>query len=143
MAQEHLQEVEILLIEDSPTDIDLTKRALKKYNLANKLTCFNDGSDALDFLLERVKHNGKIESSVVILLDLNLPLMSGLEFLTAIRANEGTKEIPVAILTSTTDIPDIKEMMRLGVRYISKPLEFEDVVRFTIEVGYSTLLVKK
>jgi two-component system, response regulator len=138
-----MKEVEIILIEDSPSDTDLTIRALKKYNLANKLTCFKDGMEALEFLLERTKIEGKIDSSVVILLDLNLPMMTGLEFLQTIRANEHTREIPVAILSSTAELPDIKESMKLGVRYISKPLEFEDIVRFTIEVGYSTLLVKK
>jgi two-component system, response regulator len=135
-------EIEIILIEDSPADTDITIRALKKYNVANKLTCFKNGAEALEFVEKETVSNPDRIASMVILLDLYLPLMNGLEFLQAIKANEKTKNIPVAILSSTNELPDIKESLRRGVRYISKPLEFEDLIRFTIEVGYSTLLVK-
>lgn len=136
-----MRELEILLVEDSPTDTDLTIRELKRFNLANRVRCFKDGTEALDFLMEKSKAEGKINSSVI-LLDLNLPLMSGVEFLEEIRSNENTKDIPVAILTSTTEIPDLKDSLRYGVNYISKPLRFSEMVRFAIETGGSTLFVK-
>src|SRR4051812_47830790 len=103
-----MKEIEIFLIEDSPADTDITIRALKKYNVANKLTCFKDGQEALDYIFEIQNEKERI-SSLVILLDLNLPLMNGIEFLQEIRANELIKDIPVAILTSTSELPHIKE----------------------------------
>jgi two-component system, response regulator len=136
-----MKQLEILLVEDSPADTDLTIRELASFKLTNKITCFKDGVEALEFLLEKVKREGKVDSSVI-LLDLNLPLMNGIEFLHEIRSNDNTKDIPVAILTGTFEIPDIQESLRMGVRYISKPLKFVDMVRFVIEMGGTTMLAK-
>ncbi len=136
-----MKDLEILLVEDSAADTDLTIRELKSFKLANNVRCFRDGEEALSFLLQKASKEGKNESSVI-LLDLNLPVMDGIEFLHKIRADENTKDIPVAILTSTFEIPDIQESLRMGVRYISKPLKFVDMVRFVIETGGITMLRK-
>lgn len=138
-----MNEIEILLVEDSAADITLTLLALKKYNLANKLTCLKNGVEALDYVTRRAEESPGFSSSAVILLDLNLPLMNGIEFLHEIRANEKLKDIPVALLTSSSELPEIKESLRMGVRYISKPIAFEDLIRFTKELGFSTLIGKR
>ena len=139
----NIEEIEILLIDDSPEDTDLAVRALRKYHLANKLNCFKDGSEALNFLLQRTEKDADIASTMLILLDLNMPTMGGLEFIRSIKGYERTKHIPIVLLTSTTKLPDIKESLRMGVKcYVPKPIDFEDIARIATELGFSLKLIE-
>ncbi|MBI4972411.1 MAG: response regulator, partial [Candidatus Omnitrophica bacterium] len=125
-------EVEILLVEDNPTDAELCIRALKKHNLANKLAWVKDGAEALDFIFATGGYAGrKIENGPkVILLDLRLPKIDGQEVLRRVKSDERTKPIPVVVLTSSKEDRDIAESYKLGVNsYISKPVEWEEFVK--------------
>jgi two-component system, response regulator len=117
----------ILLVEDNPDDIDLTLRALRMFNVANPLIIARDGVEALDYIFCREKHANRPpeEMPAVILLDLKLPRVDGLEVLKAIRENPATTFLPVVILTSSTEEADILNGYRLRANsYISKPVDF-------------------
>jgi len=117
----------ILLVEDNPSDIELTKRALTKANIDSKLVVAEDGQEALDYLLGIGIYAGKdpLSSLALILLDLKLPKVNGLEVLKWIRANERTKRLPVVILTSSSEAKDIIAGYDLGANsYIQKPVDF-------------------
>jgi len=136
--------VEILLVEDNPTDAELAMRALKKSNLANNLVWVKDGAEALDFLFCRGIHAGRDTKCVprVILLDLRLPKVDGLEVLRTIKSDERTKHIPVVVLTSSKEDRDITESYQLGVNsFISKPVEFEAFAKTVAELGMYWLLI--
>ena len=124
---ESMNEVEILLVEDNPTDAELAMRALSKNNCANKLVWAKDGAEALDFVFCTGVYSGRtMNAPKVILLDLQLPKVSGLEVLRRIKSDERTKTIPVVVLTSSKEECDIAESYQYGVNsYISKPVEFD------------------
>ncbi|HXA01937.1 MAG TPA: response regulator, partial [Cytophagaceae bacterium] len=109
-------ELEIILIEDNPDDAALAIRALKKQNLANKLIHLKDGAEALDFIYGRGAYSERsiINTPRVILLDLKMPKVNGLEVLEKLKSDMSTKHIPVVILTSSAEDPDIKECYKLG-----------------------------
>jgi len=136
-------EVEILLVEDNPNDVELTTRALRKHNLANKLHVAKDGAEALDYLFGAdgtMKH----EKPKVILLDLKLPKVDGIEVLRRIKSDERTKTIPVVVLTSSNQERDLKECYDLGVNsYITKPVEFENFIAAVSELGFYWLLLNQ
>ena len=136
-------EVEILLVEDNPNDVELTTRALRKHNLANKLHVAKDGAEALDYLFGAdgtMKH----EKPKVILLDLKLPKVDGIEVLRRIKSDERTKTIPVVVLTSSNQERDLKECYNLGVNsYITKPVEFESFLAAVSELGFYWLLLNQ
>ncbi len=137
-------EVEILLIEDNPNDVELALRALKKNNLANRVFTVKDGAEALDFIFGHgLYQNRRVENVPrVILLDLKLPKVDGIEVLRSIRADERTKYIPVVILTSSSEERDIVETYKLGVNsYIVKPVNFEKFIDVVRELGYYWLLL--
>jgi two-component system response regulator len=141
-----LNEVEILLVEDNPNDAELTLRALKKRNLANRVLHVKDGAEALEFLFAGGAYNGrKIEKAPrVILLDLKLPKVDGLEVLRQIKADERTKTIPVAVLTSSREDRDLEECYQLGVNsYIVKPVEFENFVQVVSDLGFYWMLLNQ
>jgi len=124
--------VEILLVEDNPEDIELTLRALKKSKLANNIVVAEDGEEALDFIFARGKYSDRsvICSPKVILLDLKLPKVSGIEVLREIKKDPRTSIIPVVILTSSTQEVDIEESYKLGANsYIVKPVNFENFIQ--------------
>jgi len=124
--------VEILLVEDSDEDAELTMRTLKKQKLANQLHRVIDGAAALDFLFNKGEYASRAGATPprVILLDLKLPKVNGLEVLRALKANEATKTIPVVVLTSSKEDRDLKEAYALGVNsYIVKPVEFDKFVK--------------
>jgi two-component system response regulator len=128
-----MKKLTILLVDDSPEDLELATRALRKNQYIETILNFKDGGDALDFLNQPAS-NGT--STKVILLDMNMPGMDGLEFIRIIKAREETRNIPIAVLTSTTELPDIKESMRMGVEfYIPKPLESEDIDKIAFKLG--------
>jgi CheY-like chemotaxis protein len=139
-------EVEILLVEDSRNDVELTVRALRRVNLANRIFVVGDGAEALDFLFARgayAARNGAQQPKVV-LLDLKLPKVSGLEVLEQIRQGPQTRTVPVVVLTSSREEPDIKRSYALGVNsYIVKPVEFEAFVKAVSEAGLYWLLLNE
>lgn len=139
-------EVEILYVEDNPNDVELTMRALKKRNLANRLHHVEDGALALDFLFARGIYAGRDVAAVpkLILLDIKLPKVDGLEVLRAIKADERTHNIPVVMLTSSAEDRDVVESYRLGVNsYIVKPVDFENFSQAVSDVGFYWAVLNK
>ena len=129
-------EIEVLLVEDNASDVELTLRALQKRNLANRVVVARDGVEALQ-LLERAEQPPK-----VVLLDLKLPKLNGLEVLRRMKSDERTKRIPVVVLTSSHEEPDVEESYRLGVNsYVVKPVDFESFATAVAEVGLYWLLL--
>lgn len=138
--------VELLLIEDNPHDAELIIRALHKNNLGNSIAHLKDGEEALDYLFARGKFsNRNIEDRPkVILLDLKMPKVNGLEVLKALKSDERTKSIPVIIMTSSKENSDITESYKLGVNsYVVKPVNFENFSKAAAEVGYYWLLINQ
>ncbi len=141
-----VQEVEILLVEDNPTDAELCIRALKRSNFANKLVWVKDGAEALDFVFATGQYSGrKVENGPrVILLDLRLPKVDGMEVLRRVKSDERTRTIPVVVLTSSKEDRDVAESYQLGVNsYISKPVEFDAFAKTVSELGLYWLLVNR
>jgi two-component system response regulator len=139
------KEIEILLVEDNPDDAELTIRALKKQNLANNLIHLTDGSEALDFIFCLGKFSGRdLTFPKVILLDLKMPKVNGMEVLEKIKSDPRTKSIPVVILTSSAEDPDIKRSYDLGANsYIVKPVEFNNFSRAVADLGLYWVVVNK
>ena len=138
--------IEILLVEDNPRDVEMTLRALKKRNLANSVHVAKDGAEALDFLFATGAHVARDPNHTpkVVLLDLKLPKVSGLEVLKRLKFDERTRTIPVVVLTSSQEEKDMVESYRLGVNsYIVKPVDFDKFVDAVGEIGLYWLLVNK
>jgi len=138
--------IEILLVEDNPDDLEMGLRALRKANVTNKIQVARDGMEALEFIFALGPHAGrKVEHGPkVILLDLKLPKVDGLEVLRRIKADERTKIIPVVVLTSSREQPDVEECYRLGVNsYIVKPVNFERFASAMSELGMYWLLLNQ
>lgn len=139
-------EVEILLVEDNPHEAELTIRSLKKNNLANKLKLIDDGAEALDFIFLKGAYEGTAATfkPKLVLLDLKLPRVDGLEILRQMKADERTKGIPVVMLTSSKEERDIIESYKLGVNsYIVKPVDFESFTKSVAELGMYWLLLNQ
>ena len=131
-------EIEIVLIEDNPDDAELTIRALKKGNISNNLIHLMDGAEALEFIFCTGKFSNRSNNikPKLILLDLNMPKVSGIEVLQKLKSDEHTKTIPVVVLTSSQEDPDVKTCYKLGVNsYIVKPVGFSNFTRAVSEVG--------
>ena len=138
------QNVEILLVEDNPNDAELALRALKKHNLANKVHVARDGEEALEFIFGGPFAGGTPNDLKVILLDLKLPKVSGLEVLQKLKTDERTKSIPVVVLTSSLEDRDIQTAYELGVNsYVVKPVEFESFAKSVAQLGFYWLLMNK
>lgn len=138
--------VEIILVEDNPDDAALTIRALKKQNLANRLVHLKDGAEALDFMFGNGEYKGRNTSNIpkVILLDLKMPKVNGIEVLQKLKSEPATKVIPVVVLTSSAEDPDINKCYELGANsYIVKPVEFEDFTRKISELGMYWAVLNK
>jgi two-component system response regulator len=141
-----VEAVDILLVEDNPRDAELTIRALKKHNLANLLFTVEDGAEALDFIFGRGKYAARDggQQPKVILLDLKLPKVSGLEVLRALKQDEKTRSIPVVVVTSSREDPDIKTAYGLGANsYVVKPVDFDAFVEAVSSLGLYWLLVNQ
>lgn len=141
-----IRDVEILLVEDNPHDVELTLRALRKHNLANKVYVVRDGAEALDFIFGTGAYTERqvTDRPRVIFLDLKLPKVDGLEVLRAIRSDDRTKTIPVVVMTSSREEQDIVESYRLGVNsYVVKPVDFEKFVQAVAELGFYWLLLNE
>jgi two-component system response regulator len=134
----------ILLVEDNPTDEKLTLRAFKKSNIENEIVVVRDGAEALDHLLGRPLGGETKELPAVVLLDLNLPLVSGLEVLRRLRAEERTKLLPVVILTGSKEDEDLISGYTLGANaYVRKPVDFGEFVEAARTVGLFWLLLNE
>jgi two-component system response regulator len=132
------EEIEILLVEDNPNDVELTLRALRKQNITDRVFVVKDGAEALDFLFGTGAYaSRRIESRPrVILLDLKLPKVDGIEVLRRVKADARTKHIPVVMLTSSQEERDVVESYGIGVNsYIVKPVDFNQFVHAVSEVG--------
>ena len=139
-------EVEILLIEDNYEDAELTIRALKKQHLANKLTHLMDGAEALDFIfgIGNYSERNILQVPRVIFLDLKMPKINGLEVLQKIKSDPRTRAIPVVILTSSAEDPDIRRSYDLGANsYIVKPVDFENFAKTVSELGLYWMVVNR
>jgi two-component system response regulator len=135
--------VHILLVEDNLYDAELTIRSLKEHNLANDLHVVKDGAEALDYLFTE-DGSLKLDEPKIILLDLKLPKIHGLEVLRRIKSHEQAKIIPVVVMTSSNQESDIEECYRLGVNsFITKPVEFESFSKVVSDLGHYWLLLNR
>jgi two-component system, response regulator len=138
--------VDILIVEDNPNDAELTVRALKMQNLANNLFIVEDGAEALDFIFCRGQYESRkfLKPPKVVFLDLKLPKVSGLEVLKEIKANSNTKHLPVVVVTSSKEDPDIKSAYELGANsYVVKPVDFDSFVNAMSHLGFYWLIVNE
>ncbi|MBI1993000.1 MAG: response regulator [Deltaproteobacteria bacterium] len=138
--------VEILLVEDNPNDVELTLHALKENNLSNRIEVVRDGAEALEFIFATgaYSHRSLDQSPKVILLDLKLPKVDGLEVLKRLKADPRARMIPVVVLTSSREERDIVESYQLGVNsYIVKPVDFEQFTEAVRHLGLYWLLLNQ
>ena len=136
----------ILLIEDNPDDVELTLRALKKDDIANEVVVARDGEEALEYLMGTGKYTGRTVTDLpeVVLLDLKLPKVGGLEVLRAVRADPRTRLLPVVVLTSSSEEPDIITSYQLGANsYIRKPVDFDQFVDAIRQLGLYWLVLNQ
>jgi CheY-like chemotaxis protein len=132
------RDVEILLVEDNPNDVELTLRALQKLNLANKVFVVKDGAEALEFIFATGNYSVRRVDVFprVVLLDLKLPKVDGIEVLRKVKADARTRHVPVVMLTSSQEERDVMETYKLGVNsYIVKPVDFSNFVHAVSELG--------
>ncbi|HEA19485.1 hypothetical protein LCGC14_2358700 [marine sediment metagenome] len=137
--------IEVLYVEDRPEDAELTIRSLKEHNLVNRIKLIEDGQEALDYLFGEGKYKGhKPELPKLLLLDLKLPKVSGLEVLERIRSDEKFKHLPVVVLTSSNEHVDIEKAYKLGANsYIVKPVEFTNFAKAIKQVGLYWLVLNR
>jgi CheY-like chemotaxis protein len=135
----------ILMVEDDPRDVELTLTALDDYKLANEVVVCRDGQEALDYLYSRGKFSDRVEENpAVMLLDLKLPKIDGLEVLQQIKADEQLRMIPVVVLTSSHEESDMMRSYKLGVNaYVVKPVDFHEFVNAVKELGVFWAVINK
>ncbi len=135
----------ILLAEDNQNDVELTLTALEEQNLANRVVVVNDGVEALEYLLYEGEYiNRAKEKPAVILLDIKMPRMDGIEVLQQIKSNSELKTIPVVMLTSSREEPDLKKCYELGVNaYVVKPVNFKDFFSAIKQIGVFWALINE
>ncbi|MCX9011436.1 MAG: response regulator [Candidatus Methanoperedens sp.] len=142
----NISDVEILLVEDNPNDAELTLRALKKNNLANKIHLVKDGAEALDYIFAAGAYAGRNVGNKpkVIFLDLKLPKVDGLEVLQKIKTDDRTRTIPIVVLTSSHEERDLVESYKFGVNsYIVKPVDFDKFIQAVAQLGMYWMLLNK
>ncbi len=140
------EEVQILIVEDNPRDLELTLRALKKSHLANHVSTVADGEEALEFLFAtgRYAHRSVNHVPQVVFLDLKLPKVNGIEVLRRIKGDPRTRRIPVVVITSSAQERDVVESYDLGVNsYVVKPIEFEAFAKTIVDLGFYWLAVNR
>jgi CheY-like chemotaxis protein len=139
------EEVEILLVEDNALDAELTMRALKHGGLANKLLWVKDGQQALDYLFRQGDYEHRSDTVPrIVMLDLKMPKVDGIEVLRAIKARERTRRIPVVVMTSSEEEQDVTRTYELGVNsYVVKPVDFNALAEFASHAGYYWLAINR
>ena len=142
---DQFEKVDILLVEDSPEDAELAMRALRKGKLANHITWVKDGAEALEFIFRDGAYAGRSDQNPkLILLDLKLPKVDGIEVLRRVKADERTRVIPVVMVTSSAEGRDVIESYKLGVNsYLVKPVEFEQFSETVAKAGFYWMLMNK
>lgn len=139
-------QMEILLAEDNPRDAEMTMRALRRINLGNKVHWVKDGEEALDFLLRKGVYQDREPSQVpkLVLLDIKMPKVDGIEVLRQVKSNESLQLIPVVVMTSSNEERDVVESYKLGVNsYIVKPVQFAAFVETVANVGLYWLVTNR
>jgi CheY-like chemotaxis protein len=140
------EQVEILLVEDNARDAELALRSLRKHNIGNQLHWVKDGAEALDFLFRAGEYAGRagMQPLRLVLLDIKMPKVDGIEVLRRMKADEATRAIPVVIMTSSNEAQDVGECYRLGVNsYVVKPVVFEVLAETVAKIGLYWLLVNR
>lgn len=140
------QAIEILLVEDNASDAKLTMRALQKNNLCNNITHLTDGAEALDFLFAKGKYSERNAANKpkVIMLDLKMPKISGIEVLKALKSDEKTQSIPIIVMTSSREDSDINTCYKMGVNsYVVKPVGFESFSKAVTDLGMYWMLINQ
>ncbi len=135
-------EIELILIEDNPSDVELLMRSVRKHHLVNNITVLKDGAEALDFFFG--KDYFKPNKPYLILLDLKLPKVDGMEVLRRLKSEEHTKEVPVIVLTASQEDRDLKDAYKYGVNsYVTKPIDFKDFDRIVSQLEAYWIIVNK
>jgi CheY-like chemotaxis protein len=142
---EQFEQVEILLVEDNALDAELTTRALKNGGLANRLLWVKDGQEALDYLFRHGEYAERSDTTPrLVLLDLKMPKVDGIEVLRAVKADERTKRIPIVIMTSSQEERDVAQSYDLGVNsYVVKPVDFNALAELARQAGYYWLAINR
>ena len=142
---EEFEDIDILLVEDNPLDAELTMRGLKSQKVANTITWLKDGAEALDYVLRRNAYAGRTDKGPrLILLDLKMPRVGGIEVTRALKSDERTKRIPIVIMTSSKEEGDIANSYDLGANsYIVKPLDFSSLAEVARQAGYYWLAINR
>jgi two-component system response regulator len=143
---ESLQQMEILLVEDDPADAELTMRAMRRHNLANKIHWVKDGEQALDFMFRAGAYASRPPGALprLVLLDLKMPKVDGIEVLRKLKAEAATQTIPIVVMTSSNEEKDVVASYRLGVNsYIVKPVRFEDFLETVAKIGLYWMLTNR
>ncbi len=141
-----LQQIEILLAEDNPADAELTQRALRKHNLGNRLYWVKDGAEALDFIFCRGAYTGRDPANPpkLVLLDIKMPKVDGIEVLRQLKADASARLIPIVVMTSSNEERDVLESYRLGANsYIVKPVEFPAFLDVVAKIGLYWVLTNR
>lgn len=136
--------IEIVIVEDSPSDAELLMRVFNKHNVANKITLLKDGAEALDFFFPENNSAQAKPVSRVIILDLKLPKVNGIEVLRRIKTDKRTRNTPVVVLTSSREERDLKDSYNSGVNsYVTKPIKFDEFAKVVSELEMYWLLINK
>jgi two-component system, response regulator len=140
---EEFEDVDILLVEDNPLDAELTMRGLKNQKVANTITWVKDGAEALDYVFRREAYADRVDRGPrLILLDLKMPRVNGIEVTRTLKGDERTKRIPIVIMTSSKEESDIVDSYSLGANsYIVKPLDFESLAEVARQAGFYWLAI--
>jgi CheY-like chemotaxis protein len=142
---EEFDDIDILLVEDNPLDAELTMRGLKSQKVANRITWLKDGAEALDYVFRRNAYAERADKGPrLILLDLKMPRVGGIEVTKALKSDERTKRIPIVIMTSSKEESDIAASYELGANsYIVKPLDFASLAEVARQAGYYWLVINR
>ena len=140
------EQIEILLVEDNAADAEMTMRALRRNNIVNKLHWVKDGAEALDYMFRTGSYSSRDRASSprLIMLDIKMPKVDGIEVLRRLKADAATSSVPVVVMTSSNEERDVVETYRLGVNsYIVKPVEFEDFLETVAKIGLYWMLTNR
>ena len=136
--------IDIVIVEDNPADAELLMRVFKKHNVANKITVLKDGAEAIDFFFSPESAKARTVRPMVVILDLKLPKVNGIEVLRRLKSDEQTRRLPVVVLTSSREERDLEDSYSSGVNsYVTKPIKFEEFAKVVSELEMYWLLINK